>query len=101
MGPDSAGGRVVSDTELFPFPKKEKFSTFIPYQGLKTPDIVTNVLFFSVLATTGIFTPERLPNALQNTLPERHPKDLPEDRREDLPEERLERDIIIQIIPAS
>jgi hypothetical protein len=61
MGPDSAGGRVVSDTELFPFPKKEKFSTFIPYQGLKTPDIVTNVLFFSVLATTGIFTPRTTP----------------------------------------
>ena len=97
MGPDSAGGRVVSDTELFPFPKKEKFSTFIPYQGLKTPDIVTNVLFFSVLATAGIFTPKRLRNALQNALPERCPKEL----LEELPKERLERDIIIQIIPAS
>ena len=93
MGPDSAGGRVVSDTELFPFPKKEKFSTFIPYQGLKTPDIVKNVLFFSVLATAGILTPNGPWNALENTLPERRPKDLPENC--------LERDIIIQIIPAS
>ncbi|MGB1396147.1 MAG: hypothetical protein ACPG7D_09010, partial [Candidatus Puniceispirillaceae bacterium] len=81
MGPDSAGGRVVSDTELFPFPKKEKFSTFIPYQGLKTPDIVTNVLFFSVLATTGIFTPERLPERpaehLARTPPKRSPGRTP------------------------
>ena len=93
MGPDSAGGRVVSDTELFPFPKKEKFSTFIPYQGLKTPDIVTNVLFFSVLATTGISSPE--------WPVERPAEHRPKDLLEDFLEERLERDIIIQIIPAS
>jgi hypothetical protein len=60
MGPDSAGGRVVSDTELFPFPKKEKFSTFIPYQGLKTPDIVTNVLFFFCFGNDRNFHPKWL-----------------------------------------
>jgi hypothetical protein len=45
-GPVSAGGRVESDKEVSPFPKKEKYSISIPYQAVETPDIVTKESFF-------------------------------------------------------